>query len=489
MEHPTAAATNSQLHTFLLTTSIKGVPRLTKARRPLFRALWFVFVLSGSAITLYLVTRLFIQFCTNGVTIMITEERDDSLTFPTITLCNLNPLGNTNMTQDHMATYMEAIRRTRERGHLNKGHLFDPETLFANAVTYLNNATAHQFLVACQWHVWPNGSEICQAENSQMFMYQARLGYCFTINPPVTQGFVSGFSAILYLDDSLQIKVPFYELTINPPITLGASLFVHQRKTLPNLSQGAVLLAGRNSHVKIRVQQRIRQPHPYSNCTRQAVLPQALEYSYTQKSCLDLCSQTYFINKCRCIGDQAIFVPTLVGYIGEPLCGTISTENMTQSLQHFSQEQRCLRDVLVMPRHCDDHCPVACEENRYQLTTDSTVWPHNAFRMAFWREYIINSTYSHRFEVFHEWEHNQNDTPAQKAWKLQQIENDDLLTRNFLQVMLSLNLDPVMQNLFFFNYMSVSMAYAISTCVSKLFNSKSIIAELFVSLTNVAVYP
>ena len=280
-------------------------------------------------------------------------------------------------------------------------------------------------------------------------MYQARLGYCFTINPPVTQGFVSGFSAILYLDDSLQIKVPFYELTINPPITLGASLSVHQRKTLPNLSQGAVLLAGRNSHVKIRVQQRIRQPHPYSNCTRQAVLPQALEYSYTRKSCLDLCSQTYFIKKCRCIGDQAIFVPILVGYNGEPLCGTISTENMTQSLQHFSQEQRCLRDVLVMPKHCDDHCPVACEENRYQLTTDSTIWPHNAFRMAFWREYIINSTYSHRFEVFHEWEHNQNDTPAQKACKLQQIENDDLLTRNFLQIILPLNLDPVMQNLFF----------------------------------------
>ena len=210
-----------------------------KARRPLFRALWFVFVLSGSAITLYLVTRLFSQFCTNGVTIMITEERDASLTFPAITLCNLNPLGNTNMTQDHMAAYMEAIRTTRGKGHFNKGHLFDPETLFANAVTYLNNATAHQFLVACQWHVWPNGSEICQVENSQMFMYQARLGYCFTINPPVTQGFVSGFSAILYLDDSLQIKVPFYELTINPPILLGASLFVHQRKTLPNLSKGA----------------------------------------------------------------------------------------------------------------------------------------------------------------------------------------------------------------------------------------------------------
>ena len=72
--------------------------------------------------------------------------------------------------------------------------------------------------------------------------------------------------------------------------------------------------------------------------------------------------------------------------------------------------------------------------------------------MAFWREYIINSTYSHRFEVFHEWEHNQNDTPTQKAWKLQQIENDDLLTRNFLQVILSLNLDPVMQNLILFQF-------------------------------------
>ena len=170
MEQTTAVAADSQLCNFLLTTSIKGVSRLMKARHPLFRALWSVFVLSGSAITLYLVTRLFVQFCTNGVTIMITEERDTRLTFPAITLCNLNPLANTNMTEDHLVAYMEATRTARGRGHFNKSHLFDPETLFTNAVTYLNNATAHQFLVACQWHVRPNGPEICQEENKQCLL-------------------------------------------------------------------------------------------------------------------------------------------------------------------------------------------------------------------------------------------------------------------------------------------------------------------------------
>ena len=443
MEHPAATSRDSQLHTFLLTTSIKGVPRLMKARHPLLQALWFVFVLSGSTITLYLVTRLFIQFRTNGVTMTITEERDTSLTFPAITLCNLNPLANTNITHVHLVAYIKAIWRMRGSGGLNTSHIFDPDTLFANAGTYLNNATAHQFLVACQWHVRPNGLEICQADNKQVSMYQASLGYCFTLTPPVTRSFVQGFSAILYLDDSLQIRVPFHELTINPPVSVGAFLFVHQRKTLPDISKGTVLLAGRNSHVKIRVQQRIRQPHPYSNCTRQAMLPQAPEYAYTQESCLSLCSQDSFIKTCGCIGDQAIFVPTLEGYNGEPLCGVVSLENVSQSLQHFSKEHRCLREVLLTSGRCDNYCPVVCEESRYQLTTESTIWPHNAFRVAFWRAYIINRPYSYRFDVFNEWIHNENDTPAETDWKLKQIENDDLLTRNFLQVILSVMLDTM----------------------------------------------
>ena len=280
-----------------------------------------------------------------------------------------------------------------------------------------------------------------------MFIYQASLGYCFTLTPPATHGFVSGFSAILYLDDSLQITVPFYELTIHPPISLGASLFVHQRNTLPDLSKGAVLLAGRNSHVKIRVQQRIRQPHPYSNCTRRALLPQAPEYAYTQKSCLDLCSQIYSVKNCRWIGDQAIFTTTIQGYHGEPFCGVLSIKNMYRWLQHLQTEKHCLRDVMFKLGRCDDYCPVACEENRYKLTTESTVWPHNDIRMAFWREYIINSPYSSRFEVFRQWVHNQSDTPTEKAWKLKQIENDDLLTRNFLQVILSVMLDTALRNI------------------------------------------
>ena len=442
MAQPTTTATGHQgkaphLRSFLLTTSIKGVPRITRARSPLYRALWSVFVLLGSAITLYLVTQLFLQYMTNGVNMLITEERDNSLTFPDITLCNLNPLANTNMSQAHMKAYMDAaqaIRLMAAKKNINEGQLFDPAILFANVAPHQNNASVGQFLVTCQWDVHLGSPKPCDIADGQIVMYQASLGYCFTLNPPVVADFVSGFSAILYLDDVFQLGVPFYKLTTNTPLSLGAVLFVHQSRTLPDLSSGAVLMAGRNSRVNIRVQQRIQKPHPYSQCTGRKTLLHAPEYRYTQQTCMDLCYQATIIKSCGCISPRTLYIPSLTGYDGEPLCGVLNQTNLTQAIEDFITEQDCIRYVLSKQDRCDQHCHAACEEYRYELTTESTAWPHTALRLAFWREYVMNSTYSQQFVSYHDMWPNINDTPSTRAWKLEQVRNDDLLTSNFLQV-------------------------------------------------------
>ena len=424
-----------QLRAFLLTTSIKGVPRLAKAKHPLFRTLWAVFVMSGSAITLCLVTQLFITYLANDVTVEVREIRDTSINFPAITLCNLNPMANTNVTLEHLKNYFEMVRKMGTSGKLHKGNLFDPATLYANMAPYINNDTARQFLVACQWNLRQDGDRPCLTEEvGQMFIYQARLGYCLTFTPPTSLDFVVGFSAILYLDDSLEFTVPFYKLTMNTPVSVGAFLVVHQRHTLPDLSHGTVLLPGRNTHVNIRVKQRIRQPHPYSNCTSQAMLPQAPEYHYTQRTCLDLCTQTSIIDSCGCISEQALYVPTLKGYRGQPLCGVISRDNLSMALNEYIKEQRCIRSVLSCADQCDQHCPAACEEEQYIPFEESTLWPHTALRLAFWKEYVRNKPYSYRFDCYHDMQPSLNDTSNERARKLKQIENDNILTDNFLQV-------------------------------------------------------
>ena len=441
MDRPTTAATSHprkvpHLRSFLLTTSIKGVPRITRARRPLYRALWSVFVLSGSAITLYLVTQLFLQYMAKGVTMIITEERDKDLTFPAITLCNLNPLANTNMTLAHMEAYIDAAKAMRLVSSipLNEGQLFDPAILFANFDPYHSNTSARQFLVTCQWNAQQGGPQLCDTEDSQMFMYQASLGYCFTLTPPTIVGFVAGFSAILYLDDISELGVPFYKLTRDTPLSLGAVLFVHESHTLPDLSNGAVLLAGTNSRVNIRVQQRIQKPDPYSQCTGRKTLLQAPEYRYTQQTCMDLCYQTAIIKLCNCISSRALYIPSMAGYHEEPLCGVLNQTNITQAVWQFVREQECVQEKLSKQDRCDQHCHAACEEYRYELTTESTAWPHTALRLAFWREYVMNSTYSHKFVRYHDMWPSTNDTPSTRNWKLQQVKNDDLLTSNFLQV-------------------------------------------------------
>ena len=429
----------SPLRHFLLTTSIKGVPRLMKSSRLWLRILWTVFVMSGFSFTFYLVTKLFLHFFAYGVTMVKTEYRDPNLAFPGITLCNLNPFANINVTDDDVQAYMDTTRDyLSATDDLNIGNLFDTATVFANVATDANTDSIQEFLVVCRWDMRQTGMAPCKPEDIQISMFQASLGYCFTITPPAT-ALVAGFSAILYLDDSFDLNVPVYKLTLERPLSTGALLVVHPRDTLPNLPRGAVLLAGRNSLVNINVLQRSRQPHPYSNCTYQTMLQQAPEYRYTRHTCENLCTQTAFITNCGCIGTHALFVPGINEYNGEPLCGVISHNNLSRDLEQFIDEQHCCREVVLRPGRCDQNCPAACEETQFILSTESTFWPHPTLRLAFWEEHVENKPYSHRFQGYRDVLPSPNDTPAEMSRKKQWIKNDELLTENFLQVIQHIN--------------------------------------------------
>ena len=88
--------------TFLETTSVKGVPRMMKSRSVTLCLLWFTSVVLGAAIAAYFLAKLLILYFNYTVTVSIEEQMVTNIGFPSLTLCNLNALANTNISADEL---------------------------------------------------------------------------------------------------------------------------------------------------------------------------------------------------------------------------------------------------------------------------------------------------------------------------------------------------------------------------------------------------
>ena len=139
------------------------------------------------------------------------------------------------------------------------------------------------------------------------------------------------------------------------------------------------------------------------------------------------------IKTCGCIGGQVIFIPTLERYMVSPCVVPFPLKTCPGRPKTPPKSivvyERCFQNQGTTTAIALLHVRkivINLRQNQQSGHTMPFAWP-----------------FGEHTSVFHEWIHSQNDTPGEMAWKLKQIENVDLLTRNFLQVILSVMLDRV----------------------------------------------
>ena len=401
-----AEKTTQEAHpvkTFLETTSVKGVPRMMKSQRVTFRLLWGISVLLGTGIAAYFLTKLFMLYFSRKVTISVEEKLVTNTDFPSLTVCNLDPLANTNIDANFLQGFLDSYRQyvqepTGEIDGYMVAESTDPSVLFVNLVDYEKpGLKPRNFVVTCRWDTESWETEEDCLSSMEMRVYQAKYGNCFTFEAPEDTSGINGFSAILYIDDSIEVAMPSFALRMERSFATGAVLTAHGRDSLPDIDTGIILSTGMSSEVGISVTRRVKLPYPFSDCEHTPSMPVSENYAYTQETCWHLCYQNKVIQECDCADSLVL---SAVSQLGNDITycvkvgGNIDVGaalNRSLCMRYWSS-----RTSLV----CDDVCPDKCIDHRYQLTKAEITWPHPTSQIAFYDAYIHGKPYEDRFHFY-----------------------------------------------------------------------------------------
>ena len=425
---------------FLESTSVKGVSRAAKTSSGCVRLLWVTTVIVGAGFASFFLYGLLSSYLSLEVSSGLKSTRNSTQEFPAITLCNLNPLANTGENTSDVMEYfnfIDSILREIEEdtaAHIAIGNLMQPGPIFENTVLRSRDkgkaGDPKGFVTSCRWHsdTWYQEAECLASQN--IVIYKTTFGFCSTFQPPGNASYISGFSAILYLDNMPTFSIPLYDLDWQQPFALGAYLIVHPRNTWPDFNYGTILNAGEDTYVYLTTTHRKLAQPPYSNCSVDVSKRELFQYVYSRSSCLDFCIVEHILKTCDCFHGAIAAIP--IDYMGKGLCSSVNISAFPMDIAKVAKSRsQCLRAVVEHTDQCDARCLDKCFTVHHEIEQDRIPWPHVTTQLAFWNKYIKSKPYAHHFIPYQElWENRESDPIG----TLVQLGSMSLIQDNYLRV-------------------------------------------------------
>ena len=418
----------SPLRKFLETTSIKGVTRTFKSRGCVFRVLWGSSVILGLATTTYFLIGLLTLFISNSTTLSVTQVRDGShLAFPSVTLCNLNPLANTDITEReiyelyHLRHSENVTWSADDQMYLEL--LLSPASIFENLIYGRPNERTRNFIVACRWNEgFLYDEDLCMG-NSERAVYDTPRGFCYTFRPPEEMATISAFSAIVYIDNTVDVLLPNYDMSVASPYSSGALLALHRDSVPPDLKKALALEVGYDTNIQLRKSCTYRIQTPTSTCVDQ----NQSDAKHDRDTCIATCFQKHIILACGCIDGR--FSSSQEARSTINFCSDVHHSN--SSLHDFIARMQCVERVTSDLSLCDIECPEMCYSEHIELTASKVSWPHPSYQLSLYDRYIHHQPYGGRFRNYQDITHVAQTDP-ETAFNM--LEEMNKMEQNFLQV-------------------------------------------------------
>ncbi|XP_072016930.1 acid-sensing ion channel 2-like, partial [Amphiura filiformis] len=260
------------------------------------RLFWLVVILASLSGAAYIIHQFQSRYHKFDISTKVTIEYNQSMTFPAVTLCNLNQFRRSKFDNATLDLLVKA------------GVLFqkDPNdwTAYSEAIesdaSFNFSFVTHSFeemLMECLW----NGFLKCVHQNFTASITD--LGVCYTFNNPSNvddalvvnkPGIDHGLTLTLDIDQDEYITGDFKGAGVKVCMVV-----LHPQGVRPLMMEGGVVVSpGFETLVSIKHTKSLSQPHPYSsNCTEDS-----LKYSkvYTVPLCLHECKVDYVTKKCGC---------------------------------------------------------------------------------------------------------------------------------------------------------------------------------------------
>ena len=269
---------------------------------------------------------------------------------------------------------------------------------------------------------------------------------CFTISSKSLHKDVSSLSALMYLNDFHELRVPFYVPLHNPNIraSRGARILIHEPGSLPDISKGFDVSPGQDVKIELNMEVIRRLDKPYDECTNREyldnvdTLPEVeSKYQYSTDAAVSRCQQHHTINTCNCVHPFLPINPEAYWehIFRRDIVSCFAYLGHNRSLTDMEEKIRCL-ETISFDKACKEFL-APCKETVYSYEVYQTAWPHEIYEMAFY-DSIINASNDARTDKFRDrfsvYDSIGSVLEQNRSEGLRQLRQEDLIERNFIQL-------------------------------------------------------
>lgn len=306
-----------------------GYPNMFRTKYWSVRVMWLIFFLAATGFCAFMIYRSLNDYLSFDVVTEIRGFSEIPTDYPTITLCNLNPMISkasyklitkylkknitldlslnaknlTNSVTDTISKSYEDLLSAKVRS-LNDA--MNPT--YGDANKKLLGVPLGQFMLYCKY----NG-KLCN-ESDFSWIYSYEYGNCYQFNSgkdsnmldaEIKKSYVTGNRNGLYLELYPYEAESVYSLQSD----VGLIVFVHNKTSRPVPSEGIKLLSGVLTNIVVEKSYAQKSPYPFSDCVDLDTFEFDRTYyntilsanlGYKQKDCFDLCLQDITIAACGC---------------------------------------------------------------------------------------------------------------------------------------------------------------------------------------------
>ncbi|ESO10724.1 hypothetical protein HELRODRAFT_167218 [Helobdella robusta] len=282
----------SELLKYGETTSVRGISKMIKSKDIFTKILWLLFFVVSTGVMIFLLVTLYQKFSTWPVNTKYGENRNKNISFPDLTLCNLDIFAEGQPEELSVSDYLSYvksaknnIRTSLENNNSNDEAIRDELRVYERIFEELYSVSGYvinlrkdrppsedcpNFIVDCKVFntKWQRSDVACSAEN---FTRQWDVNYytCYTLrtsnlNISGDSKIIRGIILILNVGPPTSlIQVPFKQSFTNSQAR-GVQVSVHSPGTPADLKRGFSVAPGTENIVDIVQTDKTRLSEPYN---------------------------------------------------------------------------------------------------------------------------------------------------------------------------------------------------------------------------------
>ncbi|ESO03912.1 hypothetical protein HELRODRAFT_172940 [Helobdella robusta] len=425
------AIIKSEIIKYLENTSVRGLPKILKSKDIFLKLLWLLFFLASTIVLVYLLCLLFNRYYMWPITTQYGEKRDQFLSFPDITVCNLDFLAEGEPEDLSMRDYAQFLNALKEKTKIESNsnqNWFNNETnltlklQFQKSVLeelssvsgYIINLKKDRpkpdkclnLIVDCNFFGtdWFRTIDLCSVINFTR-RWNANYYTCYTLKTsnlkPTNSKVLRGLSLILNVGPLNYKQLP-YKSSLTNSQARGVQVSVHSPGTPPDLKRGFNVAPGTENIVDIVQTEKSRLNFPYNRlgCTSEFMMPNSTTEKYKSDICIEYCQQRIIKGKYKCFS-HLLSIPD-ESFDDGIVCGNFSlvskSSDESEMLSYFSNAFSNLLNSLLhlaffvaYEKQCKDQCLLPCSETIYNAYLTSATWPQPSTQLDMFKKYFVDT--------------------------------------------------------------------------------------------------